>query len=79
MTVRAKFTVSSIEMFSSPSDSGSVKLAATNTKEGDNLDWSKWTPSGSIQMHIKRSTLISIWSTFRKRSRLCGVPVEKTS
>lgn len=52
MTVRAKFMVTSVEMFSQPSDSGSVKLGATNTKEGDNTDWSKWTPSGSIQMHI---------------------------
>jgi len=52
MTVRAKFMVSSVEMYSTPSDSGSVKLSATNTKEGDNVDWSKWTPSGSITMMI---------------------------
>jgi len=52
MTVRAKFYVSSVELYSSPSDSGSVKLVAGNDKEGDNTDWSKWTPSGSIQMMI---------------------------
>lgn len=50
--VRAKFHVTSIELFSSPAGSGTVKLTAGNDKEGDNVDWSKWTPSGSIQMMI---------------------------
>jgi len=44
--------VSAIEQYSSPSDSGSVKLVANNSKEGDNKDWSLYTPSGSIQMMI---------------------------
>lgn len=52
MNVRAKFHVSSVELFSSPSDSGTVKMVAGNDKEGDNTDWSKWTPSGSVQLHI---------------------------
>jgi hypothetical protein len=52
MTIRAKFHVTSIEMFSQPADSGTVKLTAGNDKEGDNIDWSKWTPSGSVQMMI---------------------------
>lgn len=52
MTVRAKFFVSAIEQYSSPSDSGSVKLVANNSKEGDNKDWSLYTPSGSVQMMI---------------------------
>ena len=52
MTIRAKFFVTSVELFASPADSGSVKLTATNKKDGDNTDWSKWTPSGSVQMYI---------------------------
>lgn len=52
MSVRAKFHVSSVEIFSQPADTGKVKLVASNSKEGDNTDWSKWTPSGSLEMHI---------------------------
>lgn len=52
MTVRAKFFVNSIEQYSAPADSGSVKLCANNSKEGDNQDWSKYTPSGQITMMI---------------------------
>ena len=52
MTVRAKFFINSVELFSSPPGSGTVKLVASNTKEGDNKDWSQWTPAGSIQMTV---------------------------
>jgi len=52
MTVRAKFRVTSIELFESPKGSGNVKLTAGNDKEGDNTDWSKWTPNGQIQLCI---------------------------
>jgi len=52
MKVRAKFFVNAIEQYAAPADSGSVKLCANNSKEGDNKDWSMYTPSGSIQMMI---------------------------
>ena len=52
MTVRAKFFVSAIEQYAAPADSGSVKLVANNSKEGDNKDWSLYTPSGQITMMI---------------------------
>jgi len=29
-----------------------VTLGATNRKDGDNKDWSKWTPSGTLTMQI---------------------------
>ena len=51
-TVRAKFFVNAIEQYSAQADSGSVKLIANNSKEGDNKDWSIYTPSGSVQMMI---------------------------
>jgi hypothetical protein len=52
MKVRAKFFVNAVEQYAAPADSGTVKLIANNQKEGDNIDWSKWTPSGSISMMI---------------------------
>lgn len=60
-TVRAKFTVNTIELYSSPEDSGRVKLHATNTKEGDNVDWSKWTPSGQIEMTITNPAAFTVF------------------
>lgn len=56
MSVRAKYRVISVELYESPADSGRVKLAAGNDKEGDNTDWSKWTPSGTIEMYITNPT-----------------------
>lgn len=56
MTVRAKFFVNAIEQYAAPADSGSVKLVANNSKEGDNKDWSMYTPSGSITMMITNPT-----------------------
>ena len=53
MSVRAKFKVQSITL--DMSDSRTVKLHAVtgNGEEDDpNADWSKWTPSGEISMHI---------------------------
>ena len=50
--VRAKFRVTGIELYESPEGTGQVKLAAGNDKEGDNTDWSKWTPCGQITMTI---------------------------
>lgn len=50
--VRAKFFVTGIELFEQPTGSGKVKMTARNSKEGDNTDWSQWTPSGSVEMYI---------------------------
>lgn len=68
--VRAKFHITSIELFSSPSGSGTVKLTAGNDKEGDNIDWSKYTPSGSIQMMITNPDAFKVFmDAFNARKR----------
>jgi hypothetical protein len=59
--VRAKFRVTGVELYESPEGSGNVKLTAGNDKEGDNTDWSKWTPSGSIQMMITNPDAFKIF------------------
>ena len=53
MAVRAKFYVTSIELFSEPRDTGKVSLSAVITDRSEtNKSWSKWTPSGNLTMHI---------------------------
>jgi hypothetical protein len=69
MKVRAKFFVNAIEMYSAPADSGSVKLLATNQKDGDNTDWSKWTPSGSVQMMITNPTAFEFFKDAMKGNK----------
>jgi len=59
--VRAKFRVTGVELYESPEGSGNVKLTAGNDKEGDNTDWSKWTPSGSIQMMITNPVAFKVF------------------
>ena len=59
--VRAKFRVTGIELYESPEGSGNVKLTAGNDKEGDNVDWSKWTPSGTIQMMITNPEAFNVF------------------
>lgn len=49
MTVSAKFKVSSVEDFG---QFRVVKLAAVSATSEENMDWSKWTPSGKIEMSI---------------------------
>lgn len=61
MKVRAKFRVTGIELYESPEGSGRVKLVAGNDKEGDNTDWSKWTPSGEISMTITNPTAFEVF------------------
>lgn len=51
--VRAKFFIRAIELFSEPRDTGIVKMSAVVTDRSEtNKSWSKWTPSGTIEMHI---------------------------
>lgn len=52
MAVRAKFFVRAIEMYAQPPETGTVKLVAVVNNSDDNKSWSKYTPSGSIEMHI---------------------------
>jgi hypothetical protein len=52
MSVRAKFYVRAIETYSHPPQSGMVKLSAVMGTTDDNKSWSKYTPSGSIEMMI---------------------------
>jgi hypothetical protein len=49
MNVRAKFKCESVTKFETGCQ---VKLRATNQQDGDNQDWSQWTPSGSLEMTI---------------------------
>jgi hypothetical protein len=49
MKVRAKFKCESVTKFENGSQ---VKLRATNQKDGDNQDWSQWTPAGALEMTI---------------------------
>ena len=52
--VKAKFIVTSVEKFQegTENESRAISLQAVIGTEGDNAEWSKWTPSGSISMHI---------------------------
>jgi hypothetical protein len=47
--VRAKFKVQSVEDFG---PSRKVKLAAVSGDSAENASWSKWTPSGNLEMLI---------------------------
>lgn len=47
--LRAKFKVDGVKK----EDNGrSLQLSACVDESGDNQDWSKWTPSGQLQMFI---------------------------
>jgi hypothetical protein len=59
--VKAKFRVTKIEMYESPQGSGNVTLTAGNDKEGDNTDWSQWTPNGSIQMTVNNPEAFKVF------------------
>jgi hypothetical protein len=58
MTIRAKFFVRAIEFYSSPQDQAQVKLSACKDKEGDNVDWTKWTPCGELTMTVNNPTAV---------------------
>jgi len=48
-TARAKFQCDSVTNFRTSQE---VNLRAVNSKDGDNADFSKYTPSGSLNIHI---------------------------
>jgi hypothetical protein len=53
MAVRAKFRVDHIDQYGPQfNDQATVVASATNVKDGDNKDWSKWSPSGQLTLSI---------------------------
>lgn len=46
---RCKFKVEEVTRFE---NSRRLKLVATNKVDGDNKDWSKWTPSGHLEISV---------------------------
>lgn len=49
MNIRCKFMV--VEVVKQQ-DARVLRLAATNAKDGDNDDWSQWTPSGHFEIQV---------------------------
>ena len=57
-TVRAKFKCEYVEKYQSgDTQQVTVRFGAV-TRDGENKDWSKWTPSGSLSMTISNQNLI---------------------
>lgn len=54
--LRAKFKVESI---SREGTSRRLRLIASNQTDGDNKDWSKWTPSGNLELYISNEAVFS--------------------
>lgn len=52
MNLRAKFKVVSVETPVDYSDQRVLTLEACIDESGDNKDWSKWTPSGRLEMTV---------------------------
>ena len=54
MTIRAKFVCEAVTKreTSDGAINDEVKLRAVYATEGDNAEWSKWTPSGELSMTI---------------------------
>ena len=50
--ITAKFRCSSVEIRDSSPNVEIVKLAPVYAENGPNKEWSKWTPSGSLEMTI---------------------------
>lgn len=48
--IRAKFKCTSVTKFEGGSEE--VALAAVTAGSDENKQWAKWTPSGSLKMHI---------------------------
>lgn len=49
MTVRAKFKC---VLVSPTNEAVNVKFQAVTSETEENKSWSKWTPSGNLEMHI---------------------------
>ena len=59
--VRAKFNISSIELYSEPRDSGRIKLQAVYGNGTENASWSRATPSGQLEMYISNPTAFEVF------------------
>jgi hypothetical protein len=57
-TVRAKFACGGVEKYQSCDDQQITVRFYAVTKDGENKDWSKWTPSGYLSMTIGNQNLI---------------------
>ena len=51
--LRCKFRVESITREGS---GRRLRLSASNQKDGDNKDWSQWTPSGSFEIYVSNQS-----------------------
>src|SRR4051812_44984809 len=49
MHLRCKFRLDSVTRFASQRN---LKLTASNQKDGDNKDWSKWSPCGALELTV---------------------------
>jgi len=48
---RCKYRVDSVTV-ENDGEARDVRMSACVDKDGDNVDWSRWTPSGSFQMWV---------------------------
>jgi hypothetical protein len=64
MRVRAKFQIQSIECYSFPPESGSVKLAAVYSSDNNAEDnsFSQATPSANLQMHVSNPSAFKVFA-----------------
>ncbi len=49
MNLKCKFRLDEVTKYQT---SRRVKLTATNSKEGDNVDWSQYSPSGTFEIMV---------------------------
>ena len=59
MQVKAKFVVEQVTKHASGFHT--VECHATNKKDGDNTDWSKWTPTGKLTMTITNEPAVDVF------------------
>lgn len=59
--LRCKFRVASIEKHNEGdeyNEARNLRLEASNETDGDNHDWSQWTPSGELMMWVTNPSAI---------------------
>lgn len=78
MSIKARFWVTKVEkaVVSGGALTGSVHLAAVNRVTTDNEEWAKYTPSGSLVMHVHEEALTAFESLLGKDVYLTIDPVE---
>lgn len=59
MSVKAKFYVSQIVKSVNPFVA--ITLLPVTRKDGDNIDWSKFTPSGRVELNVSTETGAAQW------------------